>query len=232
MFCNSLLSKKKEIWLFFGYLIIKTNVLLVFLFAFNSDYSFSHLYLISFTFLQLTAYPHSKVSYSKFEFLLPKYFLAICQCFLGLIFVSFQNFSVFAFFLFEFLSSPLHRTCIIDLNLSIILEKRHFSYFSIREFFQPQNQKDQGIYSIEFGYHQHLGADKLRIREFAGSVTFYTCILSEPRRWFLNAFKKAFYFLQKLPFKILIDIFAWTWNFAATASVQRKSADIFRLFGW
>lgn len=32
-------------------------------------------------FLQLTAFPHSKVSSSKLGYLLPKYFLAICQCF-------------------------------------------------------------------------------------------------------------------------------------------------------
>ena len=40
------------------------------------------------------------------------------------------------------------------------------------------------VQSQESDCHLNLGADKLSRKELAGYITFYSCTLNEPRRWF------------------------------------------------
>lgn len=96
--------------LFFFIFLIKTKGLSVSSpLEFNSDYSltFFSLYpLLFLPFLQLTAFPHSKVSSSKLGYLLPKYFLAICQCFQHCYVTASRIFQFVDLFLFEFIYFP------------------------------------------------------------------------------------------------------------------------------
>lgn len=69
------LETVKVFFFVFGIFLIKTKRLSVSPFEFKSDYFFTFIPLYPFLlllFLQLTAFPHSKVSFSKLDYLLPK----------------------------------------------------------------------------------------------------------------------------------------------------------------